>query len=364
MGIGSWLRRLGESRGEAQELRTPTFEQLEPRLLLSADCLGARPLAPLITSVTEPIVYVDLAGQAEASTASDLPVIATYVVSSDGTDEPVAETEAFLDTGQELASDPSGGPVLQSPDTIGAADATGGTETVLSQGLQNQVPASMQAGVMSQESVSQLSEESSTLLAAGQQDSGSASEILTLEARGPPDANRSLLNAGNISTGSSDPTALVVNPVTHAEEFAGVDVQPSTGMGVRSLGLLGFPMSYDLRSFGDVTSVKNQGAAGTCWIFGTYGSLESTILVGGGVATDFSENHVKNYNGFDGSPTSGGNYFMSQAYLSRWDGPVSEANDPYHDYDDRPSPGGPAQYYVREVLEFDTDSELKTGLMT
>jgi len=55
---------------------------------------------------------------------------------------------------------------------------------------------------------------------------------------------------------------------------------------------------------------------------------------------------------------------MAQAYLSRWDGPASEADDPYRDYDDRPSPGGPPQYYVREVLEFDTDAELKNGLMT
>ena len=55
---------------------------------------------------------------------------------------------------------------------------------------------------------------------------------------------------------------------------------------------------------------------------------------------------------------------MSRAYLSRWSGPVDEADDPYHDWPDGPSPGGPAQYYVRESLTFDTDAEMKAALMT
>ena len=156
------------------------------------------------------------------------------------------------------------------------------------------------------------------------------------------------------------------NPVTHTQMYAGVDVQPSTATAPAApdVPVLGLPASYDLRTYGYVAPVENQGDIGSCWAFATYGSLESSILVNGGGVLDLSENHLKNYHGFDWGPTVGGNYYMSEAYLSRWDGPVREADDPYHDYDDRPSPGGPPQYYVREVLEFDTDSELKDGLMT
>ncbi len=160
---------------------------------------------------------------------------------------------------------------------------------------------------------------------------------------------------------SSDPAK---SPVTHTQAFAGVDVQPSTAPAAPAFPILGAPTSYDLRTYGYVPPVEDQGAIGSCWAFATYGSLESSVLVGGGTANDLSENHLKNYHGFDWGPTAGGNFYLSSAYLGRWDGPVREADDPYHDSDDRPSPGGPPQYYVREMLELDTDSELKDTLMT
>lgn len=55
---------------------------------------------------------------------------------------------------------------------------------------------------------------------------------------------------------------------------------------------------------------------------------------------------------------------MSTAYLSRLDGPVSEANDPYHDWDDRPSPGGPRQSFLHDVPRFYGDSSIKNAVMT
>ena len=112
----------------------------------------------------------------------------------------------------------------------------------------------------------------------------------------------------------------------------------------------GAPSAFDLRNVGGnnyVTSVKDQGACGSCWAFATYGAMESNILVNGGSTSDFSENHLKNYHGFDWGPCDGGNIWLSMAYLSRLDGPVAEADDPYHDYDDRPSPGGPRQRFLR-----------------
>jgi C1A family cysteine protease len=130
-----------------------------------------------------------------------------------------------------------------------------------------------------------------------------------------------------------------------------------------SQGRLSAPVSYDLRTLGLVTPIKDQGNCGSCWTFGTYASLESSILKTGRSTQDFSENHLKNYHGFDWGPCDGGNDLISSAYLSRGDGPVDEKDDPYHDYDDRPSPGGIPRYYVGQTLWFDTDTEIKESVM-
>lgn len=124
------------------------------------------------------------------------------------------------------------------------------------------------------------------------------------------------------------------------------------------------PSSYDLGSLGYLTPVRHQGNCGACWTFSTMAALESSILMAGGPQRDLSENDLKNHHGFERNPCEGGNPYQSQAYFSRWSGPVDEADDPYHPYDDRPSPGGDAQYYVRQSWVFDTDAEIKNGLMT
>jgi C1A family cysteine protease len=128
--------------------------------------------------------------------------------------------------------------------------------------------------------------------------------------------------------------------------------------------LEGLPPSYDLRTYGYVTPVKNQGGCGSCGAFASYGSLESWLLKNAAETWDFSENHLKNYHGFDYTPCEGCSADMSTAYLARWSGPVSEADDPYHDYDDRPSPGGPCRKYLERVLWFFTASDIKNALMT
>jgi len=131
-----------------------------------------------------------------------------------------------------------------------------------------------------------------------------------------------------------------------------------------ALQALSTPVSYDLRSSGDVTGVRDQGDCGSCWSFGSYGSLESWLRRNESQSWDFSENHMKNYHDFDWGPCEGGNADMSTAYLARWSGPVDESDDPYHDWDDRPSPGGPTQKYLKNVLWFFTDSDIKDALMT
>lgn len=98
---------------------------------------------------------------------------------------------------------------------------------------------------------------------------------------------------------------------------------------IDSLGDL--PSRYDLRELGLVTSVKNQGADGDCWIFAIYGTLESYLLKFENITYDFSENNMKKEmnggtNGYDW--TDGGNHILAFAYLLRGSGPINESQDP------------------------------------
>ena len=95
----------------------------------------------------------------------------------------------------------------------------------------------------------------------------------------------------------------------------------------------GLPSKYDLRDYGYVTSVKNQGTGGYCWAFTALSVLESCILKSTGITYDFSENNLINY--IKGSKYGlkdmyeGGSIMDALAYLLSWMGPVSERNDPY-----------------------------------
>ncbi len=109
-----------------------------------------------------------------------------------------------------------------------------------------------------------------------------------------------------------------------------VDLSHMKGQRVlQDRGLVGaaLPASYDLRTLGKVTPVKDQGYCGSCWSFATYGSLESCLLPS--ESRDFSENNLKNTHGFDPSCCSGGSNLISIACLARGSAPVSEADDPY-----------------------------------
>ena len=87
------------------------------------------------------------------------------------------------------------------------------------------------------------------------------------------------------------------------------------------------PPQFDWRTTSDVTSVKNQGICGACYSFAALGCLEAKILVDGGVAFDFSENHAKECNFLETS-CYGGN-FDDLANLFSQTGTVLESCDSY-----------------------------------
>ncbi|MDX9931999.1 MAG: C1 family peptidase [Bacteroidales bacterium] len=98
-----------------------------------------------------------------------------------------------------------------------------------------------------------------------------------------------------------------------------------------SKGPLVLPATFDLRTLGYVTSVKNQGGCGSCWTFATVASTESYWLRQGQGTFDLSEDNINNCHDFDWLPCEGGNAMISAAYLSRGSGMMSEASDPYND---------------------------------
>ncbi|MDP1845369.1 MAG: C1 family peptidase [Candidatus Moranbacteria bacterium] len=126
----------------------------------------------------------------------------------------------------------------------------------------------------------------------------------------------------------------------------------------------GFPASYDLRSLGRVSSVKDQGNCGSCWAFATMGSLESHWLTLGGSESNLSENNLKECHNFEWSPCDGGNMEIATSYLSQNDGPISEANDPYVAVDDSCHSGFSPVAYVPDARFLPNDSDLIKQYLT
>jgi C1A family cysteine protease len=91
------------------------------------------------------------------------------------------------------------------------------------------------------------------------------------------------------------------------------------------------PATFDLRTVGGVTPVKDQGSCGSCWAFAVYGSLESFLKYQNNAhkTWSFSEADMNQYHGFDLRECQGGNFDMATAYLARWGGPVNSTDVPY-----------------------------------
>lgn len=92
------------------------------------------------------------------------------------------------------------------------------------------------------------------------------------------------------------------------------------------------PVSYDLRDYDLVTSVKDQNPLGSCWTFSSIGAIESRWVQLGGYtyrSIDLSEENMGTCHGFEFGINDGGNDLIAAAYLTRLDGPATEASDPY-----------------------------------
>lgn len=89
------------------------------------------------------------------------------------------------------------------------------------------------------------------------------------------------------------------------------------------------PARFDLRDYGAVAKARNQGKLGTCWAFANLNALETTLMPEEDMR--LSVDHMSMKNSFYLSQKDGGEDNMAIAYLTAWQGPVLEQDDPYAD---------------------------------
>ena len=89
------------------------------------------------------------------------------------------------------------------------------------------------------------------------------------------------------------------------------------------------PSFYDYREEGRSVPVRDQGQFGTCWAFASLTALETSLTPE--QICDFSRDHLNFHNDYQMETEEGGSYIMSVSYLTSWQGPVLEEDDPYGD---------------------------------
>lgn len=104
------------------------------------------------------------------------------------------------------------------------------------------------------------------------------------------------------------------------------------------------PERWYAGDYGKKPSVRSQKSQSNCWAVAAASALESALLPETELV--FSPDHFVYGNAFSVDPDLGGSYYMAMAYLSGWQGPVSEADVPASGvYPDDPD----AAVHVQEI---------------
>jgi len=87
------------------------------------------------------------------------------------------------------------------------------------------------------------------------------------------------------------------------------------------------PYYFSYEDEGRSPTVRSQGNYSTCWAFASVTALESTLLPE--ERKVFAADHMAIMNSYNTAISDGGDYNISMAYLSAWQGPVLEKDDKY-----------------------------------
>lgn len=82
------------------------------------------------------------------------------------------------------------------------------------------------------------------------------------------------------------------------------------------------PTRYNYAEEGRLPKVQDQGQEGTCWAYATLSAMESSLLPN--EKYEFSRKHLVDYSAAYNKNRNGGDYSFSLAYLTSWNGPVSD----------------------------------------
>ena len=133
--------------------------------------------------------------------------------------------------------------------------------------------------------------------------------------------NNTYINGDNIST----------NNTLYATIISGEGLELT--LINNTINVTTLPSKFDLRDWGWVSPVRDQGWMGACWTFGMTGALESTLLKATGITTDFSENNMRNmmlrYSIYGTGTSEGGYDTISSGYLLSWLGAFTQDADTY-----------------------------------
>ncbi len=114
---------------------------------------------------------------------------------------------------------------------------------------------------------------------------------------------------------------------------------------------LQLPSSWDWRTSGGVSSVKNQNPYGTCWAFAAIGDIESKVLINQSTEFDYSELNIVACNPVGTTCDSGGNAWISTNYLTL-NATVMESCDPYPGGCPNPTCVNPSCTFYKQVVEW------------
>jgi len=181
------------ARGIPQRAGPPLLEQLEPRLLLSADLLGAHPLTSLGTSLNEQAVLVNLNQKDDEIRQNDSSLVLTCLASVGEADPSQADlSDGSLTAADTKDANPGGQPLedILQPAQVNEA-ATGAFAGM----PLRQVESAVQVVVESEGSAAPVGNESAGPIVSDRHDSIAGSDGFPIAARGPPAESCNSLSA-------------------------------------------------------------------------------------------------------------------------------------------------------------------------